>query len=281
MWYKTSQTVKKDPRYKSPQYQNWQASPKKADDYNDFKIYYHHNLIQEGRLDNKKGLALQPEIYTMIDPKTGKKYKYNTNQGVTQGTYDDYRKLNNLPLQYVGEMSEKELESIYYNMFWRKIDQAKPMVDEKGKPISLPNELTFIVATIGLLDGVADAADQLQKAIKEIIKSQPALGPNQANIYEITVQNALKIAENKKKLGELASRLIEMLENKLRPQFGRFPGYEKRLKSIKDTMTLILNPDKKQVSVTDSDEIDTLKEDINALQTQTAELQQSTQGNMA
>ncbi len=280
MWYKTSQTVKKDPRYKSPQYQNWQASPKKADDYKDFKIYFHHNLIQEGRLDNKKGLALQPEIYTMTDPKTGKKYKYNTNQGVTQARYDEYRKLNNLPLQYVGEMSEKELESIYYNMFWRKVDQAKPMVDEKGKPISLPNELTFIVATIGLLEGVEDAANQLQVAIREVIKSQPVYDRNEANIYDKTVKNALKIAEKKNSLEKVAKRLLGMLENKLRPQFGRFPGYEKRLQSIKDTLNLILNPNK-QVSLTDSDDIETLKQDLSELKIQTTELQQSTQDNIA
>jgi len=281
MWYKTSQTVKKDPRFKSPQYQNWQGSPKKAEDYNKFKIYFHHNLIEEGRFGKTAGLAKQPGLYTMINPATGKEYPYNTNQGIIQARYDDYRKLNNLPLKYVGDMSEKELESIYYNMFWRKVDQAKPMVDKKGKPISLPNELTFIVATIGLLEGVEDAANKLQKAIHEVIKSQPVYKPSQANVYETTVENALKIAENKSLLEKVARRLLEMLEDKLKPQFSRYPGYEKRLQSIKNTLNLILNPNKKQVSATDSDDIEILKEDINALQTQTAELQQSTQGNMA
>lgn len=280
MWYKTSQTIKKDPRYKSPQYQNWQGAPKKAEDYKNFKVYFHHNLIEEGRFSPTGGLALQPEIHTMIDPATGKKYRYNTNQGITQARYDEYRKLNNLPLKYVGDMSEKELESIYYNMFWRKVDQAKPMVDEKGKPISLPNELTFIVATIGLLEGVEDAANKLQIAIREVIKSQPIFKPSKANIYETTVENALKLAEKKNALEKVARRLLEMLEDKLRPQFGRFPGYEKRLQSIKNTLNLILNPNK-QVSSTDPDDIETLKQDLNEFKTQTAELQQSTQDNIA
>jgi lysozyme family protein len=177
-------------------------------------------------------------------------------------------------------MSEKELESIYYNMFWRKVDQAKPMVDEKGKPISLPNELTFIVATIGLLEGVEDAANKLQIAIREVIKSQPIFKPSKANIYETTVENALKLAEKKNALEKVARRLLEMLEDKLRPQFGRFPGYEKRLQSIKNTLNLILNPSK-QVSSTDPDDIETLKQDLSELKTQTAELQQSTQDNIA
>ncbi len=281
MWYRISQTLKrKDPRYKSPQFQNWQASPKKAEDYNKFKIYFHHNLIEEGRFGKTGGLAYQPGIFTMINPRTGKEYPYNTNQGIIQARYDEYRKLNNLPLKYVGDMSEKELESIYYNMFWRKIDQAKPMVDKKGKPISLPNELTFIVATIGLLEGVEDAANKLQKAIHEVIKTQPVLGPSKANVYELTVENALKIAESKTMLERVARRLLEMLEDKLRPQFNRFPGYEKRLQSIKSTLNLILNP-KKQVSSTDVEDIDTLKQDLNEVKIQSAELQQSTQSNVA
>lgn len=281
MWYKISQTSKpKDPRYKSPQYQNWQSSPKKAEDYNKFKIYYHHNLIEEGRFGKTAGLAYQPGIHTMINPRTGKEYPYNTNQGIIQARYDDYRKLNNLPLKYVGDMSEKELESIYYNMFWRKVDQAKPMVDKKGKPISLPNELTFIVATIGLLEGVEDAANKLQIAIHEVIKSQPVYKPSQANVYELTVENALKIAESKSLLERVAKRLLEMLEDKLRPQFGRFPGYERRLQSIRNTLNLILNP-KKQVSSTDIQDIDTLKQDLSEVKIQSAELQQSTQSNVA
>jgi len=280
MWYKTSQTVKKDPRYKSPQYQNWQGAPKKSGDYNKFKVYFHHNLIEEGRFGKTAGLAMQPGIHTMVNPATGREYPYNTNQGVIQARYDEYRKLNNLPLKYVGDMSDNELESIYYNMFWRKLDQAKPMVDKKGKPISLPNELTFIVATIGLLEGVEDAANKLQKAIHEVIKSQPVFKPSQANVYETTVENALKIAESKTILAKVAKRLLEMLEDKLRPQFGKFPGYEKRLQSIKNTLNLILNPNK-QVSSTDPDDIETLKQDLSELKTQTAELQQSTQDNIA
>ncbi len=280
MWYKTSQTVKKDPRYKSPQYQNWQGAPKKSGDYNKFKVYFHHNLIEEGRFGKTAGLAMQPGIHTMVNPATGREYPYNTNQGVIQARYDEYRKLNNLPLKYVGDMSENELESIYYNMFWRKLDQAKPMVDKKGKPISLPNELTFIVATIGLLEGVEDAANKLQKAIHEVIKSQPVFKPSQANVYETTVENALKIAESKTMLAKVAKRLLEMLEDKLRPQFGRFPGYEKRLQSIKNTLNLILNPNK-QISSTDPDDIETLKQELSTLKTQTAELQQSTQDNIA
>lgn len=281
MWYRISQTLKqKDPRNKSPQYQNWQGKPKKAEDYNKFKIYYHHNLIEEGRFGKTAGLALQPGIFTMTNPNTGKPYPYNTNQGVIQARYDEYRKLNNLPLKYVGDMSEQELESIYYNMFWRKIDQAKPMVDKKGKSISLPNELTFIVATIGLLEGVEDAANKLQKAIHEVIKSQPVYKPSQANVYELTVENALKIAENKSLLEKVARRLLEMLEDKLRPQFNRFPGYERRLQSIKNTLNLILNP-KKQVSTVDIDDIDTFKSDVDELKLQSAQLQQSTQENIA
>jgi hypothetical protein len=131
-----------------------------------------------------------------------------------------------------------------------------------------------------LLEGVEDAANKLQIAIHEVIKSQPVFKPSQANVYELTVENALKIAEDKKTLDRVAKRLLEMLEDKLRPQFGRFPGYERRLQSIKYTLNLILNP-KKQVSSTDIQDIDTLKQDLNEVKIQSAELQQSTQSNVA
>ena len=90
----------------------------------------------------------------------------------------------------------------------------------------------------------------------------------------------MKIAESKSLLERVARRLLEMLEDKLRPQFGRFPGYERRLQSIKNTLNLILNP-KKQVSSTDIQDIDTLKQDLSEVKIQSAELQQSTQGNVA
>ena len=129
-------------------------------------------------------------------------------------------------------------------------------------------------------EGVEDAANKLQIAIHEVIKSQPVFKPSQANVYELTVENALKIAESKSLLERVARRLLEMLEDKLRPQFGRFPGYERRLQSIKNTLNLILNP-KKQVSSTDIQDIDTLKQDLSEVKIQSAELQQSTQGNVA
>jgi hypothetical protein len=52
------------------------------------------------------------------------------------------------------------------------------------------------------------------------------------------------------------------------------------LQSIKYTLNLILNP-KKQVSSTDIQDIDTLKQDLNEVKIQSAELQQSTQSNVA
>lgn len=120
----------------------------------------------------------------------------------------------------------------------------------------------------------------MQIAIHEVIKSQPVYKPSQANIYELTVENALKIAESKTMLERVARRLLEMLEDKLRPQFNRFPGYEKRLQSIKNTLNLILNP-KKQVSSADIEDIDTLKQDLDEVKIQSAQLKQSTQSNLA
>ncbi len=104
--------------------------------------------------------------------------------------------------------------------------------------------------------------------------------PSQANVYELTVENALKIAESKTLLERVARRLLEMLEDKLRPQFSRFPGYERRLQSIRNTLNLILNP-KKQVSSIDIQDIDNLKQDLSEVKIQSAELQQSTQSNVA
>jgi len=41
-----------------------------------------------------------------------------TNKGITQNTYNAYRKSKQLQLQHVQHISQKEVENIYYNNYW-------------------------------------------------------------------------------------------------------------------------------------------------------------------
>lgn len=43
-----------------------------------------------------------------------------TNKGITQGTYDAYRKAHNKPVQTVKNITDSEVSDIYYNNYWMK-----------------------------------------------------------------------------------------------------------------------------------------------------------------
>jgi len=43
-----------------------------------------------------------------------------TNKGVTQGTYDAYRKAHKQPIQTVKNITDTEVSDIYYNNYWLK-----------------------------------------------------------------------------------------------------------------------------------------------------------------
>ena len=43
-----------------------------------------------------------------------------TNKGITQGTYDAYRKGHKLPFQTVKNITDAEVANIYYNNYWLK-----------------------------------------------------------------------------------------------------------------------------------------------------------------
>lgn len=43
-----------------------------------------------------------------------------TNKGITQGTYDSYRKSHGKPSQSVKNITEAEVSEIYYNNYWMK-----------------------------------------------------------------------------------------------------------------------------------------------------------------
>lgn len=43
-----------------------------------------------------------------------------TNKGITQGTYDAYRKAHKQPLQTVKNITDAEVSDIYYNNYWLK-----------------------------------------------------------------------------------------------------------------------------------------------------------------
>ena len=77
---------------------------------------------------------------------------------------------------------------------------------------------------------------------------------------------------------EHAKKISESLKGK--PTWNKGLKTGKNIKLYKPDLNLILNP-KKQVSSTDIQDIDTLKQGLNEVKIQSAELQQSTQSNVA
>jgi lysozyme family protein len=84
-----------------------------------------------------------------------------TKWGVTQATYDRYRRALELPLQSVVKMTEPEMREIYYRFYWQPVK-----ADEFAYPLALA------VFDTGVNMGVGTAVKLLQRAINDLLPQQ-------------------------------------------------------------------------------------------------------------
>ena len=101
-----------------------------------------------------------------------------TNKGITQGTYDAYRKAHKKPLQTVKNIADAEVSDIYYNNYWLKAgcDKMTPIfavisfdtavnmgigrVQEFMKAAEYKNTDKFLLARIGKYVEFAQSGNQ-------------------------------------------------------------------------------------------------------------------------
>lgn len=98
----------------------------------------------------------------------------DTNDGVTQSTYDDWRSLNGLPKQSVRRISGDEERGIYHD-YWN---------DVKGD--ELPAGLGFAVFDYAFNSGVTHAIKDLQRTLKVVVDGH--LGPVTLNAAHEQIQ---------------------------------------------------------------------------------------------
>jgi lysozyme family protein len=77
-----------------------------------------------------------------------------TNKGITTGTYDTYRKVKGLPVQSVKDISDDEVQDIYYKSYWLKAHCDK-----------LPFPLSLLVFDMSVNSGPLRAIKMLQRIL--------------------------------------------------------------------------------------------------------------------
>lgn len=78
-----------------------------------------------------------------------------TNRGITQATYDRWRRENNLPARSVRELTEEETHGIYRALYW-----------ERGRCGELPERVGFVHFDGCVNHGRKNAAKLLQRTLK-------------------------------------------------------------------------------------------------------------------
>jgi lysozyme family protein len=84
-----------------------------------------------------------------------------TKWGVTQATYDRYRRAKGLPPQSVVKMTEPEMQEIYFRFYWQPV---------KGDEFPYP--LALALFDTGVNMGVGAAVKLLQRAINDLLPQQ-------------------------------------------------------------------------------------------------------------
>jgi lysozyme family protein len=83
-----------------------------------------------------------------------------TNRGVTQARYDQYRKEKGLPKRSVANMTEQEMQEIYWKYYW---------IPVRGDEFAYP--LALAVFDAGVNMGPVTAVKLLQRAINDLLPS--------------------------------------------------------------------------------------------------------------
>jgi lysozyme family protein len=84
-----------------------------------------------------------------------------TNRGITQATYDRYRRAKGLPLQSVAKMTEPEMREIYYRFYWQPV---------KADEFAYSLALALFDTAVNM--GVGTAIKLLQRAINDLLPKE-------------------------------------------------------------------------------------------------------------
>lgn len=86
----------------------------------------------------------------------------NTNWGITQAVYDEFRRVRNLPTQDVDKADPMELKSVYAEVFWypAKCDEMPAPLDllhfdtAVNNGVATANRMLQTALNVGIVDGV-------------------------------------------------------------------------------------------------------------------------------
>ena len=143
-----------------------------------------------------------------------------TNRGILQREYDKYRDNRQEDRRCVGEISEEELEDIYYNDYW-----------VMGRCFKLPWPLCAVHFDGCVNTGVGQASKFLQRAVGS--KDDGIIGAKTIMAFEnkakeVGVNASVKnILEQRKGFYELLAKL-----DSLQKSFSK--GWDNRLKNLKE-----------------------------------------------
>lgn len=134
-----------------------------------------------------------------------------TNKGITQSTYNAWRRQHNLPIQDVRIISDLEVEAIYHNRYW------DPIVGD-----DLPSGLDYATFDFAVNSGTARAAMKLQTLVGAVADGH--IGP-----MTLSRIRALPTPQLIDDLCSARQRFLEAL-----PTFGRFGnGWTARVKEVR------------------------------------------------
>ncbi len=139
-----------------------------------------------------------------------------TNKGITQFTYDTYRVNKRLPARDVVDITEEEVNDIYYSMYW-KPSQAELAVDP----------LAIVLFDTAVNFGVGGAIEFLQEALG--VGADGIFGPTTRNTF---LANNNRTTAEKMIAGRIAYRYQRVNANPSQDAF--LEGWLNRDNNLKD-----------------------------------------------
>jgi lysozyme family protein len=157
-----------------------------------------------------------------------------TYRGVTQARYNQYRKAKRLPLRDVAQMTEQEMQEIYWTYYWLPVKG-----DEFGYPVALA------VFDTGVNMGTVTAVKLLQRAINDLLPQEKWI-----KVDGVLGQQTLTVAKSLNPV-QLALRLCDRREERYRaivranPKLGKFlKGWLNRLNDLRKNIKDVAQPKK-------------------------------------
>jgi lysozyme family protein len=142
-----------------------------------------------------------------------------TMKGVTQRVYDAWRKNNGRPIQSVKNITQQEIEAIYYQQYWIMV---------RGD--QLPSGLDYAVFDYAVNSGPSRAIKDLQRVLGVAIDGAPG---------NVTISTALA-GDTKKLINSLCDRRLAFVKAlSTWPTFGR--GWSSRISGVRSMALSMTN----------------------------------------